>query len=330
MMYRQLSFLLFALLLFAALIFSCKNASAPDSAARASEPSAAVAVENAPVQDGDHASLQKDSFRGIPAPQEAFRSAVAVPTRWDTLKKLVRTAELRFRTPDVLKTTLAIEDIVRQNGGFILDDNLTQTRSQEYLTPVSRDSSLETIVLNLENHLVFRVPFTQLDTTLRAIGHWAELLDYRRIHAEDKTLAWMEEQLAEIRNRQYQTRIESASTQPGNKLGAVTDAIDKSLAGRAAADAAQLEQMRLDDAVQLSTVQIDLYQRPVVSREMVANLKRVDSWRPGFGSQLGEALTDGWQVLQGLVLFFVRIWSVLLIGALIGFAIWRWKRLRRN
>lgn len=305
-----------ALLLFAALVFSCKNESAPDGAARAPEPPAAESAPLAGAQDAKGIPVMSD-------PQAAFHSGVAAPSRWDTLKKLVRRAEVRFRTPDVLQTTLAIEDIVRQNGGFILEDNLTQTRQQQHLTAVSRDSSLETSVLQIENHLVFRVPFARLDTTLRAIGHWADLLDYRRIHAEDKTLAWLEEQLAELRNRQYQTRIESAAAQPGSKLEAVTGAIDKSLAGRAAADAARLEQLRLDDAVQLSTVQADLYQRPVVRREMVANLKQADSWRPGFGNRLAEAFNDGWLFLQGLFLFLIRVWPALLIGVL---ALWVLRR----
>ena len=321
MPYRHLSFLFAASLLFSALVYSCKNASAPENAERAAEPPVPPAAEDAPLAGAQTA-------KAIPEMsdlQPAFHSGVATITRWDTLKKLVRRAEVRFRTPDVLQATLAIEDIVRQNGGFMLDDNLTQTLQQQHLTALSRDSSLETSVLHIENHLLFRVPYSQLDTTLRAIGRWAELLDYRRIHAEDKTLAWLEEQLAELRSRQYQARIESAAAQPGSKLDAVTGAIDKSLAGRAAADAARLEQLRLEDAVQLSTIQVDLYQRPVVRREMVANLKQVDSWRPGFGNQLAEAFTDSWQFLQGLLLFLIRIWPVLLIGAMAVWVIWRRK-----
>lgn len=325
MTFRQLSLPLFALLLIAAFIFSCQNASTPEYAAPASKPSAEAA--DAPVPQDATAAMKKAPSDET---QKSFHSAAAEPTRWDTLKKLVRTAEVRFRTPDVLKATLAIEDIVRQNGGFILDDNLTQTQIQQHLTTVSKDSSLETSVLNIENHLLFRVPYARLDTTLRAIAPWVELLEYRRIRAEDKTFNWIEEQLAEFRSRQYETRIESATAQPGNKLGAVTAAIDKSLAGRAAADAAHLEQLRLDDAVRLSTVQVDLYQRPVVRRDMIANLKQVASWRPGFGSQLADAFADGWQVLQGLFLLIIRIWSILLIAGLIWLAVWRWKVFQRN
>lgn len=321
MLNRELAVLFAASMLFSALVFSCKNASAPDSAERAAEPPAPPAAQDAPLA-GTPAAKSIPEMSDL---QPAFHSGAATITRWDTLKKLVRRAELRFRTTDVLQATLAIEDIVRQNGGFMLDDNLTQTRQQQHLTAISRDSSLETSVLHIENHLLFRVPFARLDTTLRAIGRWADLLDYRRIHAEDKTLAWLEEQLAELRSRQYQTRIESAAAQPGSKLDAVTGAIDKSLAGRAAADVARLEQLRLEDAVQLSTVQLDLYQRPVVRREMVANLKQVDSWRPGFGSRLAEAFSDSWLFLQGLLLFLVRIWPLMLIAALALWVVWRRK-----
>lgn len=303
-----------ALLLLSVLFVTCKNEFAPEQAARAPEPSdAGAAPEHAAEAIADSSTI-------------IFHSAAAAPTRWDTIKKLARRAELRFRTPDVLTATLAIEDIVRQNGGFVLEDNLNQILQEQHLSAVSRDSSVETSVYRVENHLVFRVPFAQLDTTLRAIGRLADLLDYRRVQAEDKTLAWLEEQLAKLRNRQYQTRIESAAQQPGGKLDAVTGAIDKSLAGRAAADAARLEQLRLDDAVQLSTVQVDLYQRPVVRHERVANLKDIDAWRPGFGSRLGEAFRDSWQFFQEVLLFLIRIWPLLLVAGGGAWVFWRRRR----
>ncbi|MBK8920555.1 MAG: DUF4349 domain-containing protein [Saprospirales bacterium] len=300
------------LLLLITAVFSCRqNEQSPS----AIEPDSEDAV---PLAPGRQAAPP-------PVSSYVFHSAAAESTRWDAVKKLVRTAELRFRTADVLQATLGIEDVVQQNGGFVLEDDLTQNREQYHLTPVGSDSSLETSVFALQCRLVFRIPYAQLDTTLRAIAPWAELLDYRRIHVVDETLNALEKRLAELRNRQYQGQIEAATAQ-GGKLPSVTEAIDKSFGGRAAADAARLEQLRLDDAVQLSTVEIEIYQRPVVRREMVVNLEDVTSPQAGFGNQLAEALAGGWRGLQALLLFIARLWSVLLIGAVIGVAVWRWRK----
>lgn len=335
-MHRHSFLFLFVCLVWSAAFFSCQQnrSQAPSAQAEPEAPASmnktpASSAKGKPELDESEASANSAGPEDSPAPApETFHSLAAATSRWDSLKKLVRSAEVRFRAKDVLQATLAIEDIVQQNGGFVLEDNLTQTENRQYLTAVSRDSSLETSVLDVQNQLVFRVPYAQLDTTLRALGHWAELFHYRRIHTEDKTFDALEEQLTELRNRQYQNRIESAAAQPGGKLNAVTNAIDKAYSGREAADAARLEQLRLADAVQLSVVKVDLYQRPVVRREMVANLKQVASWRPGFGAQLKEALVDGWRALEALLVLITSIWSVLLIAGGITWAVWRRRRSR--
>ncbi len=311
------SFLLLSGLLLGLLYFSCQQNHSSAPALRKTEAGEAPApaeATDANFTDADAAVTETQGFQSR-SPQQAFQTAVAVISRWDTLKKLVRTAELGFRTPDVLRATLAIEDIARQNGGFVLENNLTESTEEQYLTPVRRDSSMETTLVQMRNTLVLRVPHTLLDTTLRAIGHWAEKLDYRRVRAEDISLRWLEEQLAVRRNRQYQSDLQSDLTQRPGKLNDAAEAREKALAGRAAADAAQLEQWRLDDAVQLSTVKLELYQRPVIRRAMVANPTQIAAWRPGLGQRLWEAVQGGWRGLSDFFVFVLRIWPLCILVA---------------
>ncbi|MBK8969549.1 MAG: DUF4349 domain-containing protein [Saprospiraceae bacterium] len=251
----------------------------------------------------------------------AFHSTSAQANHWDTVKKLVRRAELSFRTPDVLKATLAIEDIVRKNGGFVLENKLVQTVSEQFDTPVSKDSLLETTVFQITNNLVVRVPAKQLDTTLRAIGHWSEQLDYRTITAEDVSLKALEEQLAQLRNQQYQTDLQRDIATNPTKLPDVVQARRNTLAARAAADAATLEQLRLDDAVQLSTLTIALHQRPVTKKVRIAQPQPTVAWTPGLAAQLQEAFRTGWNGLEAMLVFLVGLWPLLFIGALLWWAL---------
>lgn len=255
--------------------------------------------------------------KGIPE-QAAFQTTSAQLNHWDSAKKLIRRAELSFRTPDVLQATLAIEDIIRANDGFVLENKLVQSVSGQFNTPVSKDSLMETTVFQITNNLVVRVPARQLDTTIRAIGRWSEQLDYRTITAEDVSLKALEEQLAQLRNQQYQTDLQrDIATNPA-KLQDVVQARSNTLAARAAADAASLEQLRLDDAVQLSTLTITLHQRPVTKKVRIAQPPQpAVAWTPGLATQLQKAFLTGWSGIQTLLVFLVGLWPLLLGGTLI-------------
>lgn len=295
------------------LLFSCQQKRSEAHLQRSeTEEAPAPEAGAANYVDADAPAAATSAEKRAAAPPEAFQTSVAALSRWDTLKKLLRTAEMRFRTPDVLRATLAIEDVVRRNGGFILENNLTHLEERQFLSPVSRDSSLETTVFRIENNLVFRVPAHLLDTTLRSIGHWAERLDYRRVRAEDASLRWLEEQLAQLRAQQHGAGLQDAVAAHGRKLGDITDAQAHVLAAKAAADAARLEQIRIDDAAQLSMVRLELYQRPVVARTLVANPRQAEDWQPGSGARMADALRKGWYGLVRLAVFLAGVWPAVI------------------
>ncbi|MCC6462096.1 MAG: DUF4349 domain-containing protein [Saprospiraceae bacterium] len=317
----------FSLLLLLSLLFSCQSAErqAPRQSAPEPTTSAAPSAERA---QRDAVSVAADET-GPQSPEEApvqpgqMSSAAAALSDWDMLKKLVRTSEVKFRTPDVARTTLAIEDIVRQNGGFVLENKLENSVSEQYTTQVSPDSVLQTTVLIVANSLTFRVPAAQLDTTLRSIGRYVDLLEYRRVHARDVSLEHLEQQLIDLRTRLHQQQVEDAIGQTKAKLGDITAAQDKALVSRAAADAAKLEQLKLEDAVALSTVQVDLRQQPLVRKEMLPNRKPEVAWRPGMGARLGEALLGGWDMALGLLLLVLRFWP---LWILLAGGVWTYKK----
>ena len=333
-MTKSTLFLPFSLLLLFFFFFSCQSAEryAPQPSsvepAVSTAPEPAAAYEANPLADAEAdretGSQQKNSPADGPVPPGQMSSAAAALSDWDMLKKLVRKSEIRFRTPDVARTTLAIEDIVRQNGGFVLENNLENKVSEQYNTPVSRDSVLETTVMLATNTLIFRVPAAQLDTTLRSIGRWVELLEYRRIHARDVSLEHLEQQLIGLRTQLHQHQVEDAIARQQNaKLGDITAAQNRALASRAAADKAKLEELKLEDAVALSTVQVELHQRPIIRKEIRPGGKAVAAWRPGAGARLGESLLGGWEAALALLLLLLRLWP---FWVLLGLGLWSYKK----
>jgi hypothetical protein len=64
-------------------------------------------------------------------------------------------------------------------------------------------------------------------------------------------------------------------------------------------------------------------------KELVANEKNIDAYKPGFGHRLYEALVWGGNALLDIILFLVNIWPfILLICA--GIIIWRVRKKRKN
>lgn len=247
-----------------------------------------------------------------PPPPAAFVTAVAGWQAIDSAKIFVRTAELRFRTANALQATLAIESEVARQGGFVIQNNLITNTLSQKTSPISEDSLLEISHLEVHNSVVLRVPWQRLDTTLRAIGRWAEHLDYRRVNARDVGLERLSNQLAEARNQKAAGETPSTPKTDDRRL---------SLEAQAAADEARLNNLQLADQVRFSTVQVDIYQRPTVQYAHVARDPKLGPYRAGLGTRLWGGMRWGWIFSQDLLVALAYVWPLWLLVA--GFLVWR-------
>ncbi|HRI59158.1 MAG TPA: DUF4349 domain-containing protein [Saprospiraceae bacterium] len=287
--------------------------------------------ESAPVSAAEDAGTDVPGAQGKAkdgtVSADAFITAVTVVGKFDSLKKFVRTADLKFRVQDAVKTTLQIEDIALQNGGFVTVNNLKTEVESRYNTPVSGDSMLEITSFRVQNEVTLRVPYAKLDTTLRAIGRLVDFLDYRNVHAKDVGLDLLEQELTRVREQLYQEDAASALQRPGAKPESLTHAADKIRDSRANTDAARIERLKLEDAIQYSTVRLDIYQRSQTQHRLLPREKPVTAFQPGLFVQLGEALKDGWSLVKMIILGLARLWGIVLIAVLLYFGI-RWARKR--
>ncbi|RYZ15641.1 MAG: DUF4349 domain-containing protein, partial [Sphingobacteriales bacterium] len=182
-------------------------------------------------------------------------------------------------------------------------------------TAVSQDSSLETTSYVVTNSMTLRVPNSSLDTTLNELARNIEHLDYRIVKADDVGLQLLSNSLLQQRNGTHKYRLMKAIDRPGNKLDAMRAAEEAALQRQEQEDNARVSGMSLNDQVQFSTVSLSIYQRETVRKELVSNNQNIDAYLPGFGSKLADALQSGWLLLEAVILFLVRIWSVILVLA---------------
>ena len=282
---------------------------AKDAAESATAPAPTPPMESRPA-------LQQDTLN-------PFSTAVAVVSALDSTRRFVRTAELKFRVREVLPATMQIEDLARRNAGFVTVSNVGSEIEYRDLQPISRDSALEMTRFSVHGHLVLRVPYRQLDTTLRALHRLVDFLDYRNVKAEDVAMKLLEDQLLQFRQNDYQTDI-NAAAQNGKSTNKL-EAADRKLNSRTAADASRLERLKLEDALQFSTVEIDIYQAAQLRQQVVANTA-FQMPDPGFWQRVGDGFRSGVELVEWLLIGLAHVWVFIVLGV----AFWIWRKYRRN
>ena len=239
-------------------------------------------------------------------------SSAAVNDEKDSLRKFIRTAELKFKVDNVIESTYNIESIAKQQGGFVTFTNLTSEQNNFNTVAVSADSSLETTYITITNLMTIRVPNNQLDTTLKEIAKNIKFLDYRIIKAQDIALNLLENQRKATRSATNANRLQKAIDNKGKKLGEITVAEEALLHKQLQEDNAEIANLALNDQVNFSTINLSIYQRQTINRELVLNEQNIASYEPGFGAKVLDAFRYGWDILASFIVTCVKLWGLIL------------------
>lgn len=256
-------------------------------------------------------------------------SSAAVEPGKDTSRKFIRTADLKFKVKSVIKSTYDIENITNLQGGFVTYTNLTSEINNVTTIPVSADSSLETTYYTVSNSIMIRVPNTKLDTTLKDISRNIDFLDYRIIKADDVALVLKANNLTQERSAKNEERLKNAIDTRGKKLNETTNAEEVLLSKQEQADNAKILNLSLTDQIKFSTVNLTIYQRPTLKRELISNDKNITAYEPRFGSKIIEALISGWTVLESFIVFIARLWGLILFGFIVYVIYWKYGKKRK-
>lgn len=250
-------------------------------------------------------------------------SSAARVSKHDSTHKFIRTAEMKFRAQNVYTSTFVIEDIIEKHRGFVTLSDLRSTVSYTDRKRVSEDSILESTYFVVENKMSMRVPNVSLDSALREIATQIQFLDYRIIRAEDVSLRLMANKWRQKRAEKHHERLEKAIDTRAKKLREITEAEQALAEKEELADYQRQENSSLLDQVNYSTISLLVYQRQAVKNELLPDDKDVRAYEPGLLRKIGASVRAGWQVLEGFVLFLVKLWPLLL------FAVLAWILLRR-
>ena len=257
---------------------------------------------------GQSRNEQMESKAMADSTSNAFiSSSAAVENGKDTTRRFIRTADLKFKVKSVIKSTYDIENITNRQGGFVTFTNLTSDINNVTTTAVSADSSLETTYYTVTNSITLRVPNTKLDTTLKEISNNIDYLDFRIIKAEDVALQILSNNLTQKRSAKNEERLTNAIDNRGKKLNETTVAEEILLSKQEQADNAKISNLSLTDQIKFSTINLSIYQRQTIKRELISNDKNIDAYEPGFGTKILDALKYGWDILETFIVFLTKL-----------------------
>lgn len=247
------------------------------------------------------------------ADSTAVSSSAAVENK-DSKQKFIRTADLKFKVKNVVKSTYAIENAVQKFGGFVTYTNLQSNIQDQISTKISQDSTLETTKFTVENNITIRVPNTQLDTVIKTIARQIDFLDFRVIKADDVSLKLLSNQLSQKRNSESASRIEKAIDNKGKKVNDIVDAENTLTNQKEASDNALVNNLSLKDQINFSTITLQVYQNQTIKQDVTASEKDSSSYRPNLGIQILDALKNGLYIIEAVFIFFLNLWPFILIS----------------
>lgn len=243
----------------------------------------------------------------------AISSSAAVEKK-DSKQKFIRTADIKFKVKNVVRSTYAIENATQKFGGFVTYTNLQSTIQNQIKTKISQDSTLETTKYSVENNITIRVPNTQLDTVIKTIAKQIDFLDFRVIKADDVSLKLLANQLSQKRSTHTEKRVEKAIDEKGKKINDIMEAENTLANQKEANDNRTIDNLSLQDQINFSTITLQLYQNETIRYETIATEKDSAAYKPNLGIQIIDALKSGWYILQAILIFFVNLWPFILIS----------------
>lgn len=243
-----------------------------------------------------------------------------------TYRPFVITAELTFRTDDVRKTSVAIEQLATQQGGFVVSN---QTSSHIIASETFKQT--DGTLLNIERYtsvadLIVRVPREKAQIFLHALQPHISLLEQQNYAAQDIFANMQREILTMQREQDKAKALQQLNQQATPRTADHSDrerTIENQFATREREDEAKIQQAELRDKVDYATITLRFRQPESVMKYTVADSKTLAAQqRPPVWASVQQAFAFSMQILFELLLLILQTWFVWL-GLSAAWLLWR-------
>ena len=231
------------------------------------------------------------------------------------IRKFIRTAQLQLKVPSVNNASHKLTQLAKSYGGFVTNSEFTRNILEQKTIQFSKDSAMETTKYELRNSITIRVPDKLLDTTIQQIELMAKYLDNIHLSADDVSLQMLANDIT-IKNIQKQnTRLNRKLNQTSLKYsGDNEEYLANNQAGQTRS---YIENLSLNDQVNYSTVNIQLYQNAAFEQEAVINPNIMSHYKTPFGIRMANSLQFGWELFKDFFVMLITAWPFILLGVIL-------------
>lgn len=238
-------------------------------------------------------------------------------------KKFIRTAESKFRVKDVKQTTQRIHDLTNKYGGYVSSMSLRSEPSASKKIQISADSLIEVEEFIVRNDLTIRVPNQQLDSLLRGVFKMVDYWDNCELRTDDASLLLLGNSLKIKRLESFSDRDKTNIDKKKGNITIASEAEKEVLTYENQADNYKVDQQSIEDRVNFSVVNLQIYQAESIQKTAIPNIKNIEPYRPNIFLQVGDSLKDGWLVLEDVLVFLMKFWPLWAVGGVVYYFVRR-------
>ncbi len=266
--------------------------------------------------DTSYAPIAQEPAGGLPA--AAITSLPAASDAALKGRKLVLTASARFAVKNTYQSTLAIEDAVVANDGYVVANHIESNVLQQTQHRGDNGQLVRVAQVGVTGSMVVCVPSHKTQAFLRDIASHIEALDQRNFAAKDVQFDMLRSQLEAARNQETQAELGLLTQQKGS-VGDKAAALEARNQAKAVRDEARITSSQLADKVAYSTIALNLHQPALVRTTQEVDFDSASfAQRPSFIANVQRALAGGWYGLLRALVGAAALWPVWLLLMAIG------------
>ena len=277
------------------------------------------AVEDISAQDADIAETDNKSSSTLQVENLSNDSEPALNSQATDIKiagkTLLITTGADFKVEDVVESRSAIENLTYQQGGYVASSSISN-RERDSRRFVQGDKDVVLTTYYRQAEMTVRIPRQNVNKFLKQMQQQVAFLNEQTFSAQDVTLDIYREQLASKLNSDMAQELSQERLNSNNdkEQSSNVEAISATYAARQQQEYAKLEQLNIADRVKYSTINLTFTQPDISYKETTQNIDLlIEAERPNFGSQVGQALKEGWETLRDVAINLIRMWWLVVI-----------------
>ncbi|HTD98745.1 MAG TPA: DUF4349 domain-containing protein [Mucilaginibacter sp.] len=226
--------------------------------------------------------------------------------------KLVKTADISFKVKDVKQTGEAISALTDKFDGMVMHHQMQSSINKVENIHLSNDSMMLISAFNTTAEMTVKIPSDKLENFVNQVNRMGIYISSSKMDIEDRSLDYLSSKLKADNRKELVKEQKSGKItlkHPDEILTVKDDMVDK-----------QISNLKTDEQVMYSTINLNFYQNDTILKEVMANSDPSAYNIPMF-QRLGLALGNGWAIFMDMLVGMLNLWVFILaaIGVWMGY-----------